>query len=439
MEALDPVGAVDAALRRAAEPALAHAFITLTARRAHDEAAASARRHADGGALGPLDGVPVAIKDLLDVAGTPTTAGAAIRRDRPPAAADAPAVAHLAAAGMICVGKTNLSELAYSGLGLNPHFGTPRNPHDRAAARVPGGSSSGSAVAVAAGAVDHAVGTDTSGSIRIPAALCGVVGFRPTAARIERRGVFPLAPTLDSVGPLASTVAGAIALDQALRGAPVAPVAPPPLASLEFVVAEGELLDDAEPAVREQVLRAADALAAAGARIVHRPVFAFAAAQALMDRHGTVVVFEARALHEALLASPDARRLDRRVRHRLTQATTMTRDDYELLLARRAELQAELATDLGPALALFPTVRHTAPAIAPLEADDDEFLRVNLRTLRSTMLGSYLDMPGITLPVGTDGDGLPIGLLLSAPSGADDRLLAAALAVEAALGYSPGR
>jgi aspartyl-tRNA(Asn)/glutamyl-tRNA(Gln) amidotransferase subunit A len=439
MEAPDPVGAVDAALRRAAEPALAHAFITLTARRAHEQAAASARRHARGRALGPLDGVPVAIKDLLDVAGTTTTAGSAIRRDLAPAAADAPAVAHLAAAGMVCVGKTNLSELAYSGLGLNPHFGTPRNPHDGAGPRVPGGSSSGSAVAVAAGAVDHAVGTDTSGSVRIPAALCGVVGFRPTAARIDRRGVFPLAPTLDSVGPLATTVAGAIALDQALRGVPVAPVAPPPPASLELVVPQGELLDDAEPEVRERVLRAADALAAAGARIVHRPVGAFAEAQALMDEHGTIVVFEARALHETLLASPDAQRLDRRVRNRLTQATTMTREDYEALLAGRARLQAELAADLGPALTLFPTVRHTAPALAPLEADDDEFVRVNLRTLRSTMLGSYLDMPGITLPVGTDRHGLPIGLLLSAPAGDDDRLLAAALAVEAALGYSAGR
>jgi aspartyl-tRNA(Asn)/glutamyl-tRNA(Gln) amidotransferase subunit A len=294
-------------------------------------------------------------------------------------------------------------------------------------------------VAVAAGAVEHAVGTDTSGSIRIPAALCGLVGFRPTSARIDRRGVFPLAPTLDSVGPLARTVAGAIALDQALRGAPVAPVDPTPLTSLELVLPTGELLDDAAPAVRERVLRAADALRAAGASVVRRPVSAFAAAQALMDRHGTVVVFEARALHETLLASPDAQRLDRRVRNRLTQATTMTRDDYERLLAERARLQAELPADLGPALTIFPTVRHTAPAIAALEADDDEFVRVNLRTLRSTMIGSYLDMPGITLPVGADPQGLPIGLLLSAPSGDDDRLLAAALAVEAALGYSAGR
>ena len=433
MEAPDPVGAAEAAVRRAADPALEHAFITLTPERAGADAAASARRHAEGASRGPLDGVPVAIKDLLDVAGVTTTAGAAFRRELPPAGADAPAVANLAAAGMVCVGKTNLSELAYSGLGLNPHFGTPRNPYDPITARVPGGSSSGSAVAVAAGAVAHAIGTDTSGSIRIPAALCGLVGFRPTSARVDRRGVFPLAPMLDSVGPLARTVADAIALDQALRGAPVAPVEPADVAGLRLVLPEGELFDDADPAVAERIERAVQALEAAGATAVRRPVGAFIAAQALMDDRGTLVVFEARALHEALLASPDAQRLDRRVRDRLTQATTMTRADYDLLVAERARLQAALAADLGPALTVFPTVRHTAPAIAPLEADDELFVKLNLRTLRSTMLGSYLDMPSITLPVGADEHGLPVGLLLSAPSGDDDRLLAAALAIEATL------
>jgi aspartyl-tRNA(Asn)/glutamyl-tRNA(Gln) amidotransferase subunit A len=423
--------AIEAALRRAADPDLAHAFITLTPERARAEAAESARRHEAGAPLGPLDGRPIAIKDLFDVAGTTTTAGAAFRRDHPPATEDAPAVAHLAAAGLVCVGKTNLSELAYSGLGLNPHFGTPRNPYDPE--RVPGGSSSGSAVAVATGAVDLAVGTDTSGSIRIPAALCGIVGFRPTSARVDARGVFPLAPTLDSVGPLTRTVADAIALDQALRGAPATPLVPAALGALTLVLPEGELFDDAEPDVRDRVLAAADALAAAGASVQRRRVPALDEAQALMDARGTLVVFEARALHEALLASPDAALLDRRVRARLGQATTMTRDDYEALLAARSRLQRVLADDLGDALLLFPTVRHTAPAIAPLEADDAEFVRVNLRTLRSTMLGSYLDLPGVSLPAGVGDDGLPVGLLLSAPAGEDDRLLAAALAAEAAL------
>lgn len=426
--------ATEAALRRAADPDLAHAFITLTPERARTEAAASARRHELGAPRGPLDGRPIAIKDLLDVAGTTTTAGAALRRDAPPATADAPAVAHLAAAGLVCVGKTNLSELAYSGLGLNPHFGTPRNPHDPQTPRVPGGSSSGSAVAVAAGAVDLAIGTDTSGSIRIPAALCGIVGFRPTSARIDRRGVFPLAATLDSVGPLTRTVADAIALDQALRGVPPEPVVPAALGALTFVLPDGELFDDAQPGVCDRVVAAADALAAAGAQVDRRRVPSLDEAQALMDARGTIVVFEARAQHAALLASPDAQRLDRRVRNRLAHATPMTRADYAALLDARARLQRELAADLHGALLLFPTVRHTAPAIAPLEADDDEYVRVNLRALRSTMLASYLDLPGVSLPAGVaDEDGLPVGVLLSAPPGDDDRLLAAALAGEAVL------
>src|SRR5215207_8190408 len=168
----DPTALVEESLERAG--ALASAFTALTAARARREAAASAARLRAGAPNGPLDGVPVAWKDLIDVAGVPTTAASALRRDAPAATSDAPVVARLAAAGMVCIGKTNLSELAYSGLGLNPHFGTPPNP--RGAGRAPGGSSSGSAAAVAAGIVPCAIGTDTAGSIRVPAAFCGIAG-----------------------------------------------------------------------------------------------------------------------------------------------------------------------------------------------------------------------------------------------------------------------
>ena len=196
---LDAVALAEESLARAR--AAGPAFIAVTEERALREARASAARLRAGAPLGPLDGVPVAWKDLIDVAGVPTTAASALRRDAPPARADAPVVTRLAAAGMVCVGKTNLSELAYSGLGLNPHFGTPPNPYG--AARIPGGSSSGSAVAVALGVVSCAIGTDTSGSIRVPAAFCGLVGFKPSAARVDRAAIQPLAPSLDSVGPLA--------------------------------------------------------------------------------------------------------------------------------------------------------------------------------------------------------------------------------------------
>src|SRR5215216_5741711 len=232
----DAVAVCERALERAR--ATTAVFTSLTEERALREARASAARLRERAPLGPLDGVPVAWKDLIDVAGAVTTAGSALRRGAAPATADAPIVARLAAAGMICVGKTYLTELAYSGLGLNPHFGTPPNPC--APARIPGGSSSGSAVAVAAGVVPCAIGTDTSGSIRVPAAFCGIVGFKPTAARIDRAGVVALAPTLDSVGPLATSVADLVALDAALRGEapPTLKRDGPALGSLRLVVPE---------------------------------------------------------------------------------------------------------------------------------------------------------------------------------------------------------
>src|SRR5215207_4203818 len=230
----DPTALVEESLERAG--ALASAFTALTAARARREAAASAARLRAGAPNGPLDGVPVAWKDLIDVAGVPTTAASALRRDAPPATADAPVVARLTAAGMVCIGKTNLSELAYSGLGLNPHFGTPPNPRAGGAPLAPGGSSSGSAVAVAAGVVPCAIGTDTSGSIRVPAAFCGIAGFKPTSTRIDRTGVLALAPSMDSVGPLAHTVADLIVLDAALRGA--VPAVQPEQPPLPLVVPE---------------------------------------------------------------------------------------------------------------------------------------------------------------------------------------------------------
>lgn len=435
---LDPVALAEESLERA--HGAGAAFIAVTAERGRREAAASAARLRAGAALGPLDGVPVAWKDLIDVAGVPTTAASALRRDAPPARADAPVVALLAAAGMVCVGKTNLSELAYSGLGLNPHFGTPPNP--RAPDRIPGGSSSGSAVAVAAGVVPCAIGTDTSGSIRVPAAFCGLVGFKPTAARVDRAGIQPLAPSLDSVGPLTTTVADAVALDALLRAAAVpgevvAGAAAPPrldMPPLRLVVPDGDLVDGVEPAVASAFSAALAALSDAGAAIERRPLPALAAARALHDEHGSLVAHEAWRVHRELLDSPDAERLDRRVLRRLRDGRALPPEGYEALLRERPRLQAQLAAELDGALAAWPAVPHAAPELEPLERDDELFARVNLVTLRNTMPGSYLDMPGVSLPIGADPAGLPLALLLSGPTGSDDRVLAAALAAEAALG-----
>ena len=423
---LDAVALCEEALDRAR--AASAVFIAVTEERARREAAASAARLRAGAARGPLDGVPVAWKDLVDVAGTPTTAGFALRRDAPPAAADAPAVARLAAAGMVCVGKTNLSELAYSGLGLNPHFGTPPNP--RGLGRAPGGSSSGSAVAVAAGIVPCAIGTDTAGSIRVPAAFCGIAGFKPSAARVDRTGVLPLAATVDSVGPLAASVADLIAVDAALRGDE------PPSSSgapLRLVVPAGDLVDDVDPLVAARFAAAVEALADAGAAVERRPLAAIEQARALLAEHGSLVAHEAWRVHAALLDSADAERLDRRVLRRLREGRALAAAGYEALLRERPRVQAALAADLDGALAVLPTAPHVAPEVAVLEADDDHFMAVNTRTLRATLATSFLDMPGVSIPIGAAEQGMPAGLLVAGPSGDDDSVLASAFAVEAAL------
>lgn len=425
----DPVQALEQALDKARQvPAV---FISLTAERARREAEASAARWRAGQPLSVFDGVPLAWKDLFDVAGSITTAGAAYRRHAPAALLDAPSVGLLCRAGMVSVGKTNLSELAYSGLGLNPHFGTPHTPHGSDQPRISGGSSSGSAVAVAAGIVPIAMGTDTAGSIRIPAAFNGLVGYRSSSRRYSRDGVFPLAHTLDSLGPLTRSVRDALAIDDLLHGRTQTHTARS-LKGQRLVLEHGTLAD-IEPAVRNNLLRAVEQLKAAGALIEERESPTFQATLDLIKHQGWLGAFEAFALHEALLNSADAEQLDPRVRRRLEAARSLPASQLIALIDARRRLQQELVDELDGALLITPTVAHVAPALAPLEASDDLFVKSNLATLRLTMPGSFLDMPGVSLPSGRDALGLPTGLLLSAPSGEDARLLRAALSVETAL------
>jgi aspartyl-tRNA(Asn)/glutamyl-tRNA(Gln) amidotransferase subunit A len=419
----DPVQALEQALDQASRSA--SVFISLTAERARREAEASAARWRAGQPLSGFDGVPVAWKDLFDVAGSVTTAGAAYRRNAPAALLDAPSVGLLCRAGMVSIGKTNLSELAYSGLGLNPHFGTPHNPHGTDQPRIPGGSSSGSAVAVAAGIVPIAMGTDTAGSIRIPAALNGVVGYRSSSRRYSRDGVFPLARSLDSLGPLTRSVRDALAIDDLLHGRTQTHSARS-LKGQRFVLAQ----QDVEPAVRNNLLSAVAQLKAQGALIEERECPTFQATLDLIKHHGWLGAFEAFALHQTLLDSADAEQLDPRVRRRLEAARALPASQLIHLTDARRRLQQQLLDDLDGAILITPTVAHVAPALAPLENDDDLFVNTNLATLRLTMPGSLLDMPGVTLPSGRDAQGLPTGLLLSAPTGEDARLLRAALSVE---------
>lgn len=429
---VDPVALTEHLLERIGatdEPV----FITVTAARARAEAEAARARQAAGRPLSPLDGVPIAWKDLVDVATSPTTAGSSLYRDSAIKETDAPCAASLAAAGMVTLGKVNLTEFAYSGLGLNPHFGTPANPHDRTTRRAPGGSSSGSAIAVASGLAPVAIGTDTGGSVRIPAAFNGLVGYKSSEGRIDKRGVFPLSETLDSVGPIGRTVEDCILVEMLLRGAATSAVRRAPLAGQRLVMATNVVLDEIEPDVATGLEAAIDDLAKAGARIESRPVPVLDAVMRLTAEHGTLTAAEAYTVHKALVDGPKAERIDRRVVSRILNGKRMSAADVLTIQSERRRLMAELAADLDGAVLVMPTTVHVAPPIAPLEADEALFHSTNLRTLRNTMLGNFLDLCGLAIPSGRTPAGMPASILFSLPGGEDDRLLSLGLELDRVL------
>lgn len=429
---LDPVEVAEFFLDRIERDRANPSFILVTRERALKEAAASRKRHREGRPAGPLDGVPVAWKDLVDMAGERTTAGSALFVDSALKQNDAPIVANLSAAGLAALGKTNLSEFAFSALGLNPHFGTPRNPRDAATPRIAGGSSSGSAVAVAAGLAPCAIGSDTGGSIRAPASFCGIVGFKTSEGRIDKRGVFPLSRTLDTIGPLARTVEDCVLIDMALRGQSGAPVRPLDLNGVEFVAPDKTGIDDLDAAVAANLEAAMKRLAAAGAKVMSRPAPLIGAMRALTAQHGSLVAIEAYAEHRAVLESADAQRMDRRVVRR-AMGGRVSGDDVIKLQRGREDLIAALGDELKGALLVLPATPMTAPPIDALERDDELFRATNLRAIHYTFLGNLFRMCGLALPSGEDAAGLPTGVQFLAPEGNDDRLLSIGLSIEVAL------
>jgi aspartyl-tRNA(Asn)/glutamyl-tRNA(Gln) amidotransferase subunit A len=409
------------------DPAL---FTQVDAARARREALASRARLRAGFALSALDGVPMAWKDLFDVEGRVTTAGSRVLADDPPATRDAALLEAAGRAGMVTLGVVNMTEFAFSGLGLNPHYGTPRNPCDPKAARSPGGSSSASGVVVAAGLAPAAIGTDTGGSVRVPASFNGIVGYKSSTGHYPMRGVFPLSQTLDTLGPLAHTVEDCILIDAALRGEAAPAARRLPASDLNILVPETVVFDDAQEAVKANFEAALARLAKAGARIERRPFKPFQDAMDAMARYGSLVSAEALFVHRDRVFGPDAERMDRRVVKRVQLAQSMTAADLVGLLQTRARLIAEAAAEIGDAFVAYPTTPHVAPPVAPLEADDELFARLNLKTLRNTMLGNFLDWCGVAIPSGFDADNLPTSLLLSAPHGRDAAVLSAAWTAE---------
>ncbi len=431
--ALDPVALAEETLAAIRSHPDTTIFLSLLDERAKAEAQAARRRLREGRSRGVLDGVPIAWKDLFDMKGLATTAGSRVLQDAAPAGRDAAVVQALAEAGMVSVGRVNMSEFAFSGLGINPHYGTPRNPASPAGEdRIPGGSSSGSAVAVAAGLVPVAMGTDTGGSVRIPAAFNGIVGYKATRGRYAMDGVFPLARSLDSLGPLCRTVQDAAWIDAAMRGqAPAAMLPRLAPADLSLVIPETVFLDGAEPEVLAAFEGALETLARAGARIRRQAFPEFSAIFDLMARHGALVTAEAFVLHRARITGPAAAGIDPRVVKRTLLGEKITLSDYLETLDARERLTAAFEARLEPGdLLISPTLPHVAPAIRPLIDDEDLFFQTNGKTLRNTLVGNFLDWCGVSLPCGTGAAGMPVGLLLSGPRNSDERVLAAAAAVD---------
>jgi aspartyl-tRNA(Asn)/glutamyl-tRNA(Gln) amidotransferase subunit A len=396
-----------------------------------DDALAAAdyydRLRAHGATSSPFAGIPVSIKDLFDMAGDVTTAGSRVLRDAPAATRDAPSVARLRAAGFIPIGRTNMTEFAFSGLGINPHFGTPLNPYDRGAARIPGGSSSGAAVSVTDAMAYGALGTDTGGSCRIPAALCGIVGFKPTARRVPTVGAFPLSTSLDSIGPLAATVACCAVLDAVLAGEPVVELAPFPLAGVRLAAPQTTVLDGMEPAVARAFEAALAALRKAGAGIVDIPLRELSELPEI-NAKGGLPAAEAYAIHRPLIAKAD-KMYDPRVLIRILRGQEQDAADYIDLAEARKKFIRRLAAITAPYDALvMPTVPVTAPRLADLETDD-AYRRVNFLVLRNPSIANFLDRCSISLPCHRAGDA-PVGLMLIGEHAADRRLLAIAAAIE---------
>ncbi len=431
---LDPVTLADSTFERIAGYGDKAIFTGLLQDRAKAEASAARVRLKAGRSLGLLDGIPVAWKDLFDTAGSVTTAGSVVLGPNGPAASDAGVVSTLTGQGMVSIGRTNLSEFAFSGLGINPHYGTPRNPASGNDARIPGGSSSGSAVAVAAGLVPVAIGTDTGGSIRIPAAFNGIVGYKATRGRYSTAGVFPLATSLDSLGPLCRTVQDAVWIDAAMRGLTAPAVRRGAIEGLKLVIPETIVFDGAEPGVVAAFDAAIGRLAKAGAAVERRAFPVFEAVFDISARHGALVTAEAYALHRDRLSGPEAQRMDQRVVARARLGEKILTPDYIAILSARQRLIAEANAALKPGeLIAHPTLPHVAPLLGPLLADDELFFATNAKTLRNTLIGNFLDWCGISIPCGTGEAGMPVGFLLSAPGHDDERLLSIALAAEAVI------
>lgn len=421
---LDPVDLTEAYLEAIAEHRDAGRIFTVTTPdRARAEARAAARRARAGQRLGPLDGVPISWKDLFDSAGTATEAGSALLRGRVPRR-DAAVLAAATAQGSVCLGKTHMSELAFSGLGYNPVTATPPNIHGDG--RGPGGSSSGAAASVAFGLSAAGIGSDTGGSIRIPAAWNDLVGFKPTHGRLSLEGVVPLALSFDTVGPLARSVEDAALLTALMEGSRAPHLRGASLRGCRFAVLRTVAMDDVRDAPAAAFDHALGRLRDAGATLEPLDLPELDAAMGLS---GILYTTEAYGLwREVIEADPDA--MFEEIRDRFRSGATHGGADY--VAAWRQLRTCRLAWDGAAAgfdAVLAPTCPIVPPEVERLASDKDYYVAENLLTLRNTRIANLMGLPALTLPTGTASCGL---MLMGRPRG-DGALLRLGAAAEAAL------
>ncbi len=423
---------VDGCLERIADVSGegARAFIHVDAEAAIEAAEAMDRLREIKAAPSRYAGIPVSIKDLFDIRGQVTRAGSRALEDSAPAEADAAVVARLRRAGFVVIGRTNMTEFAYSGIGINPHYGTPKSVWRRDVGHVPGGSSSGAAVSVADRMAHGALGTDTGGSCRIPAAYNGIVGFKPTQRRVPLAGGVPLSSTLDSFGPLARTVACCAVLDAVLADEPIVALQPRPIKGMRLAVPTTVALDELEDDVARTFERALETLSRQGALIERIAVPEFLDV-GVMNTKGGFAAAESFAWHRYLIAS-HGDVYDPRVSMRIQRGASISAADYIDLLEARRSLIARATARLAPYDALvMPTTANTPPRIADL-ADDKAFTKANLLSLRNCTLINMIDGCAISLPCHRDGE-VPVGLMLASSGGADRRVFELAAGMEAAI------
>ena len=424
---------VEECLARIADPAGEgrRAFIHVDKDAALDAADAMDSLRKANAAPSRFAGIPVSIKDLFDIKGQVTRAGSrALEEDAAPAEQDAPVVARLRREGFIVIGRTNMTEFAFSGIGINPHYGTPKGAWNRGEGHIPGGSSSGAAVSVVDGMAHGALGTDTGGSCRIPAAYNGIVGYKPTQRRIPLDGGVPLSFSLDSYGPLARSVDCCASLDAVLADEPVAPLRRRPIKGMRLAVPTTVALDDLDDAVARTFDRALDTLSRLGADIVRIEMPEFLDI-GVMNTKGGFAAAESYAWHRYLLTSRGDV-YDPRVSVRILRGEAISAADYiDLLDARRSLIARANARLVAYDALIMPTTANTPPRIADL-ADDKAFTVANLRALRNCALINMIDGCAISLPAHREGE-VPVGLMLASSGGADRRIFELAAGMEASI------